>query len=369
MSKLAEPKFEPLMLTGAQLNARDRKQEWLVTHVLVRGQPVVVGGPQKTLKTGLVIDLTVSLGSGTPFLGRFEVPKPVRVWLMSGESGEDTIWRNALEVCKARGIEIESPDAIWDFCLPQLSRPSHVEELRKLIKDHDVEVVIIDPLYLCLLAGQGGKSAQASNVFDMGPLLLNVAQACLSVGCTPILVHHTVKSSGNKREPVDLVDLAFSGTGEFARQWILLNRRSDFIPDTGFHQLWITMGGSAGHHGRWAVDVYEGVLQADFTGRKWDVKVLTGAQEKERKENQKLEARVQQNQTDEAEVLKVVEDLDPARGGIGRERVRALVPLSERRFDKAVARLIHKGALEHVEVLTVIGNGAKRKATGLRRIK
>jgi hypothetical protein len=130
--------------------------------------------------------------------------------------------------------------------------------------------------------------ASASNVFDMGAVLSKISEACLAAGATPIFAHHTVKNAGMKAgrngssyrsyEPAELGDLAFAGFGEFARQWLLLARRADYEPGTGKHQLWVTTGGSAGFNGTYSVDIDEGVMLQDFSGKKWEVTVQTQAE-------------------------------------------------------------------------------------------
>ena len=87
-----------------------------------------------------------------------------------------------------------------------------MEQLTEGLRELAIKVAIIDPLYLCLLSGDDG-STQASNLYDMGPLLLRIADACFEAGAMPILAHHARKNLTNPTAPLDLEDLAFSGVG------------------------------------------------------------------------------------------------------------------------------------------------------------
>ena len=162
---------------------------------------------------------------------------------------------------------------------PKLSDDGDIATVTAFIKKRNLKVIIFDPAYTSLL--KGNTKASASNVFDMGAVLSKISEACLAAGATPVCAHYTVKNAGMKAgrngaqyksyEPAELGDLAFAGFGEFARQWLLLARRADYVPGTGKHQLWVTTGGSAGFNGTYAVDIDEGVMGEDFRGKKWDV--------------------------------------------------------------------------------------------------
>jgi hypothetical protein len=274
---------------------------WLVDGLLVQGQPAIVGGPQKSLKTSLMLDLALSLGSRgqAPFLGHFRTVDRFRVGVMSGESGEATLQETARRIARDKGIRLEEAEVHWCFTLPRLSNDTDMQDLTQVLRDQGTEVVILDPLYLFLLGG-GHDPGSASNLYTMGPLLRDVGSACLEAGATPILVHHTRKyrEASARNKPLELEDLAFAGVQEYARQWMLVNRRAAYEPGTGMHQLWLGSGGSAGQSGLWAVDIDEGQLRDDFGGRHWRVEVKSPAEGRAAAANVRTQVRTQERDAD-----------------------------------------------------------------------
>jgi hypothetical protein len=248
-------------------------------------------------------------------------------------------------------------------------------ELRDALRKNHIEVLLIDPLYLCLLGG-GTAGPNSANLYEMGPLLLRVAQTCLSIGCTPVLLHHFKIT---RRDPLDepqLDDLAFAGIQEFARQWVLLGRREKFVPGSGQHDLWLTVGGSAGHSGCWALHIEKGTITDSgiFTGRRWDVTLTTAGEARTTKANEreadKSRYRQQQDKKDDDALLNALDRLmgqAPGARGISYQQVKVESRLSDGRMSRATDRLVAAEIIERVDVLVKIGNGATRKAVGLRR--
>jgi hypothetical protein len=348
--KLEEPLSFTRLLTGGDLLALDLRPSFLVKGVLVERQPMIVGGRSKTLKTSLVCDLVVALGSGTPFLGRFEARR-VGVGFWSGESGAATIRDTARRCAEARRLSLADTSTLWSFDLPRLSNSTHLGALEETIRLHGLKVAILDPLYLCLLTPE--TAGGASNLFMMGSLLQGLTRLGQRTNCTIILVHHFRKGGQPDNEnPAGLEELAQSGIAEWARQWLLLQRRVPYQND-GNHSLWMRCGGSAGHSSLWGLNIDEGNIDPDTgEGRRWEVTVSPAADARKEAQQDKDNRKAADKEQREAEqrerlwtVLKTLPGGDSAKG------LREAAGLNPTNFGKAIARLLQEGRAARCKVV------------------
>ena len=343
------------LINTATFLRMDTKLTWFVKNLLVEGQPAIMGGGKKTLKTNLLIALAVAMAAARSFLGFFNVPKTLRVGVISGEAGTATIKETFLRICSAMNIEEPKELGIhWGFRLPKLNDVRELEALAGIIRDNDLNVIILDPLYLCLLTGRA--DLQASNLYQVGPLLADVSQACLDAGATPILAHHTRMDKAPTYLPPELGDLAFAGVQEFARHWLLVGRREKYEPGSGEHRLWLNVGGSAGFSGCWAMDIEEGVVRDDFTGRRWDVAVRSVTDERQRKEREQRAEKRREVAEDRAEVAKV---LRRHPDGETYTKLCDAAPISKKRVRIALDQMLEAGEVEECKVDKPAGKGVQ----------
>lgn len=252
-----------------ELKRADLRIEWLVPRAIVAGQPLMVGGASKSLKTSIIIDLMVSLAGAAQWLGAFAPPpEPVPCLLISGESGHYTIRDTIERVIAARGIVDQGLPLHIATVLPRLSVEEHIEKTKQEIQRTGARLFAIDPAYLALLSDTAGDA----NLFTVGTILRRFNEIAVETGATLCLLHHFRKATRAKSESFvkpTLEDFAYSGFAEWARQWLLLKRRSEFQPGSGHHDLYMEIGGSVGHCGQWALTIDEGQTDDPLEGRVW----------------------------------------------------------------------------------------------------
>jgi hypothetical protein len=317
---------------------------------LVAGQPCIVAGPKKACKTTIVIDLAISLAMAGHFLGRFKVARGCRVLLMTGESGLATVQETARRIATAAGCQLaDISGLVISDQLPMLGSEDHHKALRKMLADDEIEVLILDPTYLCL-----NPDGDEASLFAMGAMLRSISELCAEMGVTLILVHHCKKGIADPYAAPELDNIAWAGFQEFARQWLLLGRREKYEPGTGEHKLWLSVGGSAGHSALWAVDINEGAFDGT-TPRHWQVDVLKAQDavaaahesEAERRADAAEQKRAAQQDVDRNAIAKV---LAKCNAGETKSVVKERTGIKQARFDAALASLINDNSITQCEI-------------------
>jgi len=206
----------------ATLIADYKPPVWLCDGIMTAGQPFILAGPKKCLKTGILCDLALSFATCGSFLGKFPVTEPCNVAFFSAESGDSELIGRLKAVMASKGIETLPENLHISFAAPKLSDPDDIAAIAAFVKANAIKIVIIDPMYLTLLSGN--TETNAGNVLQMGPILRGIAAAIIEQGATPVLCHHTRKNM-KPGQDLDLDDMSYAGFAEFARQSLLVWRR------------------------------------------------------------------------------------------------------------------------------------------------
>jgi AAA domain len=335
--------------TASQLDSARFETRYLIPNILAAGQPGGIFGAFKTLKTSITADLLISLASNTPFLGQFPIAQPGPTLFLSGESGLAALQSIARRICWARGLSLDSLDNFeLSPKLPRLDDNADVRALRRIITKKKPVCVAIDPAYLSI------RGDDARNLFAMGSLLRPLAEIGDATGCTILIVHHCKRSRYAGGAPATLDDIAWSGFAEFAAQWLLLSRRRRFDVEAGRHELWLSAGGRAGHHGLWALDASEGA-RAGSERRKWKTAIrpvsIAEAQTEERKFAACEDRRARRTAAAfERQRTRVLEFFDQNREGATANFVRDKLGMNGTCAVRVLESLVKEGLLTSVEV-------------------
>jgi hypothetical protein len=237
------------------LDALNLRVEFLAQDFIALGSPLLLGGKSKTLKTSLLLYVSVCLAHALSIFGRYRVPRPAPVTILSGESGLPVIQETLRRIRRALNVQpngqIHISTDLPDLTSSFVRQGRSLEQLRGHLQRHASKLVVFDPAYLML------EGDDAGNVFKQGGRLRPLAELGDELQATIALVHHLKKSSGQELAIPTLEDFAFAGFAEFAAQWILIGRREPYEDGSGHHELWLRYGGRAGHEGLLGVDIRE----------------------------------------------------------------------------------------------------------------
>jgi hypothetical protein len=161
----------------AQAAAQGRR--FLIDELWPDGDYGVLGAEDKAGKTWAIDDLGVSIVTGTPWLGRYEVAEG-SVLLLHGEGGARNLLRRLDAICRGRDLELDEVIAARALrvalAVPRLDSPDDVGAVSRELEAHPARAVLLDPLYL---AAGGGKGR---DLYAMGEALERIQSTCQASG-------------------------------------------------------------------------------------------------------------------------------------------------------------------------------------------
>lgn len=216
-----------------------RPPGWLADGIWSKDAHGLIAGEQKAYKSLIVQDLAVSVATGTPFLGHFDIPpENVGPVIYVQEENQEAMVRDRLEKlvisrqlhgsASVRGnmLQYKAPtDVPVTWIMNEsfdLTDPEHLQEVADGAYQQGAKLIIFDPLYLMMPEKDENVSA------DITPILRNLLEIKKKVGVGILIVHHYKKQDRSK--PFNAEDDRVSGTSTFGRWWesrILIEKGND----------------------------------------------------------------------------------------------------------------------------------------------
>lgn len=166
---------------------------------------MVLGGGSKTGKTWLLIDLALSVATGSSWLGLN--CRPGIVVFLNFEIQAGFFHSRLLDVAHAKEVELGENLLVWN--LRGFARPAAdlFEEVQERVAGRDIALFVIDPVYKLALGGDENSAG------EVGLLLNEFESLAGATGAAVAFSAHFAKGDATLKSSVDRI----SGSGVFAR--------------------------------------------------------------------------------------------------------------------------------------------------------
>lgn len=229
-SKVEDHSFNVIDFATMQAKYKDYKREWLIEDWLMKGSLIVVTAPPENYKTWIALEavIQVALGSNSKsFLnGGWQGPeKGLPTLIVQQEDNMGLIMERVSVIMNEKIIDKNGPQPEIYFHtdgMLALDDEASIAGLEKAIKDHNIALVMIDPVY---------SLASSDDFFaSMARKLSVIKRMRDTYGTTFLFVHHNKKGTGGLKKVEDLAREGMFGSqllnGAFEGMW-MINRMDD----------------------------------------------------------------------------------------------------------------------------------------------
>ena len=174
---------------------------WLVDEWLPDKSITFLVSPPESYKTWILLDLAVSVASGTPFLGRYQINSPGPTMIIQQEDSHEGLTDRLALIVEQKFNEVPKLEGdTWQVPvmpdLPIYVHPSRqlrfdnkkvIEELEQQIATIHPKVIMIDPLY--------STTASTDNYMaDLANQMMVLKTFRDKYGCSFLIAHHSKKN-------------------------------------------------------------------------------------------------------------------------------------------------------------------------------
>lgn len=188
----------------AELDAAGPRQ-WDVEGIIVHGQHGALGSTPKAGKGWDVVDLAISIASGTAWLGHFDCPNAGPVALFPGEEDAHELRRRFEAVAEARDVVAAKLPIYIAENTPRFRQAGDLEVFRQQIEEIQPRFTIVDPMY------KAAAGADPRSLIQMGEMLSEASDITRSLGSSFLTVPHFNRDKDRKGAD------RFTGAG--AQEW------------------------------------------------------------------------------------------------------------------------------------------------------
>jgi len=200
----------------------DKAVEWLLPGRLARHQITMLNGWPGEGKTSVAIDLVAKLSRGQPLIDGTAPTRALRVLVCSTEDSQ-TVLKNRL---RAAAADLERVFTVPDTMLDHLKLPSKQQNWIDLVRDLQIDVILVDPMMSFVDDNLKSISEQDARKFALA-----LRQVCEETRAAALCIRHPNKATaGGHMNPVSAASgsLAFTAA---ARIELLVGRLPDSDDD------------------------------------------------------------------------------------------------------------------------------------------
>jgi hypothetical protein len=179
----------------------------LIDGLLHRGTKMILGGGSKSYKTWTLLNLAISVATGSKWFGQQCEQSGRDVIFLNFEVPHEFFLSRVKAVCDAMHVEYPSNMRVWSLRGKCNDLRVILAALEDQIADDSLALICIDPIYKAL----GDRDENSAG--DMGMLMNEVEALVERTGAAAAFGAHYSKGNQAEKDPLDRV----SGSGVFAR--------------------------------------------------------------------------------------------------------------------------------------------------------